>query len=1096
MSFRGLVVLLAFFPCSILSAQQGRHLTFGHPLTIASSPMPVRRTTVALPETTHVLAVMVDFQTDKTDLTTGAGIFDLSPFSKIVDSPPHNKSYFENHLTFVENYFRKASDGHRIIAATMLDSVFHLSHQMQYYSPPSGSTNNKEIGLLLQETWHIVDSLNPGFPFHQYDAFLVFHAGVGRDIDFVSIYGYDPTPYDIPSLYVNLAGLQKIFGNSYPGIVLNNGNDTITNSLIIPETENRNLSSIGSSSLLELGINGLLAANFGSHFGLPDLFDTKSGASGIGRFGLMDGQSIFSWNGVFPPEPSAWERYFLGWFQPVTITSGDTVYNFPATTLAGNPDSVYQVLISSKEYFLVENRNRDANRDGATVSLVQNGTVVTKTWMRDTVGFNAFAQDSLYGVVTDVDEFDWSLPGGVDSQTSELFDGGMLIWHIDENVINATIASDAVNANPARRGVNLMEADGSQDIGQTYGLLDPGYGSEDGTPLDFWFAGNPAPLRKSSNVFSPTSFPSSRSDNQADSHIFISGFSTRGPHMSARIQIGDNHIQPLAGFPKNTNMTFGKNSLTVLNSGNTDSVALIIATTATGVQQTATPTGLPPVPVGEAQLFGWHITDGSPYVSIGNPNGLLTTSGGIGRSFVGKVAVDNFRHDTVGVTLGAVDRPVLVPQYISGQSYFNEWTFQDQNSDHRIDSSFQLKTYRAITTAPVVSDSFIVYGAKHGTMYIFRYDGSFADSVSSQDSSDIVSVNLLHNPQLFIVVTERGTVLTNYVPLVITLVWKSCVDFNGFIGLPSLPPSAKVTGMVTMFNGQVTTPIITTSNGMIYRLGECGKEIQGFPISTNGDILNAPAIADVDGDGKKDIVVFSGNKIYAINDAGSVLDNFPVTVPSYQTILSSPVVADLNGDGSVEIVAVTQEGLVVAYDKTGKLLDGFPLQTGINGGSTPAVFLTKNSGVGIAVASDDGFIYAWETVSGLPNVSSLKLPWPQYLRDERNTGFDATTLSSTPLASGFFPAGRTYNWPNPVGKENAYKTHIRYYIGTDASVHIKIYDLAGDLVTQFNGPGQGGLDNEVEWDVSNIQSGVYFAHIDAQGTSGSGSAIIKIAVIK
>ncbi len=367
----------------------------------------------------------------------------------------------------------------------------------------------------------------------------------------------------------------------------------------------------------------------------------------------------------------------------------------------------------------------------------------------------------------------------------------------------------------------------------------------------------------------------------------------------------------------------------------------------------------------------------------------------------------------------------------------------------------------------------------------------------SQDSSDVVSVNLLHNPQLFIGVTERGTVLTNYVPACHHGYLEILPRFHlAFFDLPSFPQSAKVSGMVTMFDGQVTTPMITTSNGLVYRLSEYGKVMQGFPVSTNGEILNAPAIADVDGDGKKDIIVFSGNKIYAINDAGSILDNFPVTVPSYQTILSSPVIADINGDGSVDIVAVTQEGLVVAYDKTGKMLDGFPLQTGINGGSTPAIFLTKNSGVGIAVASDDGYIYAWQTVAGLSNVSSLKLPWPQYLRDERNTSFDATTLASTPFVSGFFPAGRTYNWPNPVGKENAYKTHIRYYIGTEASVHIKIYDMAGDLVTQFNGPGQGGLDNEVEWDVSNIQSGVYFAHIDAQGTNGSGSAIIKIAVIK
>ncbi len=108
-------------------------------------------------------------------------------------------------------------------------------------------------------------------------------------------------------------------------------------------------------------------------------------------------------------------------------------------------------------------------------------------------------------------------------------------------------------------------------------------------------------------------------------------------------------------------------------------------------------------------------------------------------------------------------------------------------------------------------------------MYVFQYNGILADSVSSQDTSDIVSVNLLHNPQLFSGVTERGTVLTNNIPLFITDVWGYFPDFLGFFDLPSFPKSAKVTGMVTMFDGQVTTPIITTSNGLVYRLGDAEK---------------------------------------------------------------------------------------------------------------------------------------------------------------------------------------------------------------------------------------------------------------------------------
>lgn len=78
--------------------------------------------------------------------------------------------------------------------------------------------------------------------------------------------------------------------------------------MIIPSTELRELQLLSGNTLIELGINGLLAASFGSYLGLPDLFNTSNGKTAIGRFGLMDGQSLFSYNGIFPPEPSAWEK--------------------------------------------------------------------------------------------------------------------------------------------------------------------------------------------------------------------------------------------------------------------------------------------------------------------------------------------------------------------------------------------------------------------------------------------------------------------------------------------------------------------------------------------------------------------------------------------------------------------------------------------------------------------------------------------------------------------------------------------------------------------------------------------------------------------
>ena len=54
---------------------------------------------------------------------------------------------------------------------------------------------------------------------------------------------------------------------NWSGVVVNGGADTIKSTMILPETESRELAVISGTTLLELGINGLLAASIGSHLG-------------------------------------------------------------------------------------------------------------------------------------------------------------------------------------------------------------------------------------------------------------------------------------------------------------------------------------------------------------------------------------------------------------------------------------------------------------------------------------------------------------------------------------------------------------------------------------------------------------------------------------------------------------------------------------------------------------------------------------------------------------------------------------------------------------------------------------------------------------
>ncbi len=507
------------------------------------------------PSHVDVVALMVEFQPDTTRFTTGDGTYDGILFEGVespsIDPLPHNDAYFKAHLRFLEHYVDRVSDGRMSVSTHVLPGLVRVSNPMGVYSPTGLDAGSDaeltKLSALVTEAWSLADQSAMSLPAGldpATTAFIIFHAGVGRDIELVGT-TLDKTPEDIPSIYFDQRALDRLgaSGVTMDGI-------PVTNSLVIPRTESRlGVNPLTSDPfLIELSINGLLAASFFNYLGVPDLFNTETGDSAIGPFGLMDALGIFAYSGLFPPEPSAWTKQFLGWETEVRSLDGGSSGTHQLAH-AGSPDQndMARIPISSSEYFLVENRHRDPDEDGVRLNVWTHEGEQEVVFQNGDPEFNDQTVSGFPGgVVLSVDDYDFALPGGLDENNNPLL-GGILIWHIDDNRLREGLPSNRVNADRNARAINLEEADGAQDIGFGSGASFFGPRFDLGTPFDFWFEGNPVMVRTSrgqdirlyENRFAEYTEPSSLNNAGGESGVTLSNFSASAPIMTFDVNRGN-----------------------------------------------------------------------------------------------------------------------------------------------------------------------------------------------------------------------------------------------------------------------------------------------------------------------------------------------------------------------------------------------------------------------------------------------------------------------------------------------------------------------------------------------------------------------------
>jgi hypothetical protein len=203
---------------------------------------------------------------------------------------------------------------------------------------------------------------------------------------------------------------------------------------------------------------GVYVHEFGHWLGLPDLYCTAVTCliDGAGEWSLM-ADGIYNsdpltptWHGSSPAHLDAWSRVYLGWVNPRPVSAYqfvplDSVETVPPPSTPAAGTNVIKVQASTAavgQYFLIENRQQ--------------------------AGYDA------------------GLPGH-----------GLLVWLVDEDVINAQFSNNSINNNQSRPGLKLIEADGD------FALLKTGADGDTGSD------GDPFPGSRGNTTLTPMTKPSS-----------------------------------------------------------------------------------------------------------------------------------------------------------------------------------------------------------------------------------------------------------------------------------------------------------------------------------------------------------------------------------------------------------------------------------------------------------------------------------------------------------------------------------------------------------------------------------------------------------
>ncbi len=966
-------------------------------------------------DTVRILVLRVEFEEDTPGgRSSGNGRFDLRDSTDIqFDPPPHDKKFFSRHMDALKRYYESQLQGALVL---------------EYDIYPE----ENDAAYVLDDTFKygpwIFSNSNPDVLQHAID--LVGDSLVEADeedgdvIDF-SLYESFVIFHAGPDFQgdINRDSPWDIpsfnLGVVEPFVVQDSVEIGFV--MVVPETV--------SQDRFEGALNGVVTHEFGHQLGFFDLYDVRVGLPVVGAYSLMDsGDNLFA---LVEDEDNPGINRAIRGTLPSSIDPFHKTIWFPEACdlvdvgerLGGEGTQVSATLETVQlDNDIVQvplNISEYLLLENRFLDLNGDSTVIVRQDPETGVILGPEPDSTALADSLAYLEYDWLIPGE-----------GLIAWHVDFLAINTGLsqAGGGLNIFFSRPGVAVVEADGIRDIGTSSSEFLGG-------PYDPFFKGG-------YDLLGEDTIPSSETNDGTRTGINMVVLDSIG--MSMRVNV-NSFLSP-GGWPVRVAANAFDNQCAVVTLDDEETGPAFIFP--------AVDTSIGPI-LAQMRSIGEEVTTFA-FLPDTMEAGLAASE-----NFLGKEGRAPIVAATTDFRVNVFNRLGLTEVV---------WPIGDPVTQ--------------VLSTPVIADSLILVGCSDGRIRALGTRGDEpVEAVFETGGSDGIVALGCGRPAP----GEPWTVF-----------WASDEGRAGAFDLnnPSsrswtstLRPGVAAHSLLAVPDEQNELSFyFVWQDGAIDHTDVSGESSEGWPYLMDEDPVGFPIVGELDGDGELEFFILDvAGTLHSVSAQGTSDIGWPRSVWSEDDTQlleqrAGPRILDHDGDGVPHLFVHRGDGFLLALNEEGENAEGFPLSFGGLGFHGPhflpsTVDASPRLAVGNLDFTDSDTGLTVESLSAIRARLALDRNPGLFARPgfdiERSSVYPTSQLPKAQVATEDLADLRLY--PNPLRGD---ALTVRFVVDTSRDLEFEAFDLDGRSVasTRLRGrPGAAG--NQLEWDLSDLASGLYHVRI-------------------